>query len=333
MSPKLKFPLSGVLLLVLLVPILAACGGGTAGPPVVETVVVTTEPEVVVVTATPGEDTGSTEAPPDTDTPTAAEPVGQWRTPHPILSKLEVRQAIAYCTNRRDLIESVYPFLEDDEKDALLMNTFLPQGHWALAPDDKITVYEFDPEKGKTLLEEAGWTAENDGTVRFNEAGEPLTLKFTTTSAAFRQTWAAVLEQQLLENCGIQIIRTHAPGSWWFGNTTGLQRRDFELGAFAWVGQADPGGTTLYACNQIPLPDNNWEGQNYMAGATKPLAAPYSPPTTSWIGSSALSSSTSCSASSPPIWSACPCSTALRQRQPATTSSTSAPIRPPTRFS
>lgn len=32
----------------------------------------------------------------------------------------------------------------------------------------------------------------------------------------------------------------------------------------AWVGQADPGGTTLYACNQIPLPSNNWEGQNYM---------------------------------------------------------------------
>jgi ABC-type transport system substrate-binding protein len=36
------------------------------------------------------------------------------------------------------------------------------------------------------------------------------------------------------------------------------------LGAFAWVGQADPGGQTLYACDQIPFPENGWEGQNAM---------------------------------------------------------------------
>jgi ABC-type transport system substrate-binding protein len=54
------------------------------------------------------------------------------------------------------------------------------------------------------------------------------------------------------------------PASWWFGDTTGLARRDFEMGAFAWVGQTEPAGRTLYACNQIPLPSNNWEGQNYM---------------------------------------------------------------------
>ena len=64
--------------------------------------------------------------------------------------------------------------------------------------------------------------------------------------------------------CGIQIIRQHAPASWWFGDTTGLARRDFELGAYAWVGESEPKGRTLYACDQIPLPSNNWEGQNYM---------------------------------------------------------------------
>ncbi len=54
------------------------------------------------------------------------------------------------------------------------------------------------------------------------------------------------------------------PASWWFGDTTGLARRDFELGGYAWVGESDPKGRTLYACNQIPLPSNGWEGQNYM---------------------------------------------------------------------
>ena len=32
-------------------------------------------------------------------------------TPHPILSDIKVRQAIAHCINRDELIASVYPFL------------------------------------------------------------------------------------------------------------------------------------------------------------------------------------------------------------------------------
>ncbi|HRE28838.1 MAG TPA: hypothetical protein PK954_19500, partial [Anaerolineales bacterium] len=86
---------------------------------------------------------------------------------------------------------------------------------------------------------------------------------FTTTTAAFRVTWASVFEQQMAA-CGIQIVRNHVPASWWFGSESGLVRRDFELGAYAWVGETDPKGQTLYACNQIPLPTNNWTGQNYM---------------------------------------------------------------------
>ncbi len=181
-------------------------------------------------------------------------------TPHPILGDLKVRQAIAYCTNKLDLIKSVYPLVPEEQQAALVMNTFIPTVQWAYAGDENITIYPFDPEKGKALLEEAGWTGEG---IRVNAAGDELALKFTTTTAAFRQTWAAVFEKQMA-NCGIRILRFHVPASWWFGDTTGLSRRDFELGAFAWVGEADPGGQTLWACDQIPSPQNGWEGQNYM---------------------------------------------------------------------
>ncbi len=184
-------------------------------------------------------------------------------TPHPILSDQRVRQAIAYCTDRSELIRAVYPFLDDAQRQKMMMDTFIPQGHWALATEG-ITRYPFNPEQGNRLLEEAGWTMQPDKPIRMNADGELLSLEFTTTDADFRQKWATVFEQQLLNNCGIEIVRTHAPGSWWFGGETGLQRRDFELGAYAWVGQTDPAGDTLYACNQIPLPENNWEGQNYM---------------------------------------------------------------------
>lgn len=191
----------------------------------------------------------------------------EYTTPHPILSDVRVRQALAYCIDREALIASVYPYVEDGSE--LLMDSFLPKTHWAYkGPYTDMPMY--DPEKGKALLEEAGWTQGN-GPVRTNANGDSLVLKFTTTSAQFRQTWSAVMIQNLAA-CGIQIIPTYAPASWWFGDTTGLARRDFELGAFAWVGQADPSGRSLYACDQIPLPSNNWEGQNYM-GWCNPTAS------------------------------------------------------------
>ncbi len=193
------------------------------------------------------------------DSGAAASGVEDYTTPHRILSDLRVRQAIAYCIDRGAVIESVFPYVED--KSALLMDTFVPKTHWAYGGD--ITEYPYDPEAAIALLEEAGWTDPDGDGIRNNANGDALSVKFTTTNAQFRQTWSAVAIQQLA-GCGIQVVPLYAPASWWFGDTTGLARRDFDLGAFAWVGQSDPGGRTLYACNQIPLPSNNWEGQNSM---------------------------------------------------------------------
>lgn len=184
-------------------------------------------------------------------------------TPHPILSDLNVRQALSYCTNKADLIKSVYVTLDEDQQAGLVMHTNIPRDHWAYAGDENITIYPFDPAQGAALLDEAGWTLAEGASYRTNADGEELALKFTTTNATFRQTWSAVWIQQMAD-CGVNVVATYAPASWWFGDTTGLARRDFELGAFAWVGEADPDVQTLYACDQIPSPANGWEGQNYM---------------------------------------------------------------------
>jgi ABC-type transport system substrate-binding protein len=183
----------------------------------------------------------------------------EFSTPHPILSDVNIRKAIAHCIDRDALIASVYVYVDDPE--ALRMDSWAPKTSWPYSgPYD---FPDYDPAAAAALLDEAGWTLADGASVRTNADGDVLSLKFTTTNAPFRQTWSAVMIQQLAE-CGIQIIPTYAPGSWWFGDTTGLARRDFELGAYAWVGQAEPAGRTLYACSQIPTPSNNWEGQNYM---------------------------------------------------------------------
>jgi len=186
---------------------------------------------------------------------------GSWTRPHPILSDVRVRRALAHCTNKLDLLASVYPLLSEQERLGLFMDTNIPKAHWAYAGDENITLYPFDIEKGQALLDEAGWTLLEGEPFRKNANGDELVLKLTTTNAAFRQTWGAVWEQQMAA-CGVHIVRFHAPASWFFGDTSGVNRRDFELGAYAWVGQADPTGQTIWACDQIILPENNWTGQN-----------------------------------------------------------------------
>jgi ABC-type transport system substrate-binding protein len=193
---------------------------------------------------------------------------GELTDPHPLLSDPLVRQALAHCIDRDALIASVYPYVSDEDKGKLRMDSFLPKSHWAYG--GPYQDYAYDVAAGGALLDEAGWVLPEGAAVREKD-GVAAVLKFTTTNAQFRQTWSAVMIQNLAD-CGIQIIPTYAPGSWWFGDTTGLQVRDFELGAFAWVGQADPGGRTLYACDQIMTPENNYEGQNNM-GWCNPVAS------------------------------------------------------------
>ena len=112
-------------LLVIASVILSACGG---------TAPVATEAPAVVEEAP----VAATEA------PVMEEPAAEqtsFTTPHPILGDLKVRQALAYCTNKADLIKSVYPLLNEEQQASLVMNTFIARADWAYAGDDKLTVY------------------------------------------------------------------------------------------------------------------------------------------------------------------------------------------------
>ncbi len=181
--------------------------------------------------------------------------------PNPFLRDLRVRQAIAYCTNEVATVQAVYPYLTTAQAQALVSDSFLPVGHWAY--HSPTTQYSYNPATGQQLLEDAGWTLPSGATYRVNASGQELQFEVTTTTAALRQATTAALEAQL-QLCGIHLIRNHVAASWFFGSGTGLETRDFETAIFAWVRQIEPGGTTLYQCDQIPTAANGWVGQNYM---------------------------------------------------------------------
>ena len=181
---------------------------------------------------------------------------------HPLLSDLRIRRALAYCTDRDAIIAAVYPELTAEQRQTLLMDTFLPKNHPVYAAPAADYQYPFNPEQGRQLLDAAGWTLPDGASVR-SKNGMPLVIRFVTTNSQFRQVWSAVMIQNLAD-CGIRITPTYAPAYWLFGNTTGLVRREFELGAFAWVAQPSPGGLIRYGCDYIPAAENGWRGQNYM---------------------------------------------------------------------
>jgi len=182
-------------------------------------------------------------------------------TDHPILSDLRVRQAIAYCTNKDTLVLSVYPALTPTERQALILDTFIPESSWAYS--EPSIVYDYDPVEGQALLDQAGWLQPAPGEYRVKD-GKELYLELNTTDTDFRKTFLAVFEAQM-QACGIHVKRNHMTSQWLFAATTGVQVRDFELADFAWMSETDdPGGYSLYACEQIPAPENGWGGQNYM---------------------------------------------------------------------
>ena len=60
-------------------------------------------------------------------------PKGAFTIPHPILSDVRIRHALAYCTHKLELVKSVYPLLTEDEQKNLVMDSFLP-GSTGLTP-------------------------------------------------------------------------------------------------------------------------------------------------------------------------------------------------------
>lgn len=91
----------------------------------------------------------------------------------PKFQDVKVRQALTYGLNRSEIVEGIYgPY-------AYVLN--IPQSNvsWSYA-DENIEAYDFNPEKAKQLLDEAGWTVGSDG-IR-EKGGEKFKINFTATA-------------------------------------------------------------------------------------------------------------------------------------------------------
>ena len=116
---------------------------------------------------------------------------GRYNMANEILADKAVREAISYAVDRENLVKAAV------SPTASAGNSPISIG-WAASPD--VTVFEYDPEKAKTLLEEAGWTG--DG-IREKD-GQKLSFTVTLYPDYAAPDLAAGM-QQLLQQVGIEM--------------------------------------------------------------------------------------------------------------------------------
>ena len=134
----------------------------------------------------------------------------------PLLSRVEVRRAIAYAIDR-DLI--IRTLLRGHAQPAV---SLLPPTHWAWTGD--VDRYDYDPARAESLLDAAGYPRGADG-VRFH-----LAMKTSTTEDA--RLLAAVLQQQL-SRVGIALeLRSYEFATFYSDVTRGA----FQMYSLRWIG-------------------------------------------------------------------------------------------------
>lgn len=116
---------------------------------------------------------------------------GRMNMANPILQDKAVREAIAYAVDRENLMKAAV------SPTATVGNSPISIG-WAASPD--VPVFSFDPEKAKSLLEEAGWTGEG---IRQKD-GVPLSVGITIYPDYAAPDIAAGM-QQFLQQVGIEL--------------------------------------------------------------------------------------------------------------------------------
>jgi peptide/nickel transport system substrate-binding protein len=120
----------------------------------------------------------------------------------PRFADRRVREAFAHAINKQELIDGVRLGLAREA------NGPIRPGTWAYT--DKVVHYDYDPEKAKALLAEAGWKdRDGDGVVE-DKDGKPFTLTIRTNQGNDeRKKIAEIIQQRLKEvgiNADIQLI-------------------------------------------------------------------------------------------------------------------------------
>jgi len=135
----------------------------------------------------------------------------------PVLKDHRVRQALAFATDREQLVKYLWRGM------ARIASSVLPPEHWAYMDD--VAKYPYDPARAETLLDAAGYPARGPNGVRFH-------LTFKTSIEETARLQAAVFQQQW-RKVGVEVdIRTYEFATFYSDVQKGL----FQAYSLRWIG-------------------------------------------------------------------------------------------------
>lgn len=183
-----------------------------------------------------------------------------------LLQAKETRQAIALCTDRQRMAETLLG------GQSQVMHSYVAVGHPLFNADARR--YDYDPQAGAELLQGIGWVdLDNDpNTPRQAQSvsgvfdGTPLQLQLLTLVGQEREQAAQII-QESLAGCGIgvEIRSLEAEELFAPGPEGPIFGRSFDLAQFGWTASLEP-RCDLYTTAEIPGPypqySKGWGGAN-----------------------------------------------------------------------
>jgi peptide/nickel transport system substrate-binding protein len=163
----------------------------------------------------------------------------------PALSDVRVRQALAYATDRRVLVDKVTHGV------TILGQTDQPPFSRVYNPNARH--YDYDPARAAQLLDAAGWKIGPTGTREKN--GTPLALTLVSFTGSATATAAEELIQAQWRQAGVDVsIKNFPSGQLYATKSAGgiEQNGKFDVIFENWANGADPDDSILILCSMAP---------------------------------------------------------------------------------
>lgn len=177
---------------------------------------------------------------------------------NPILKDKSVRQAILYAIDRQAISEELFGGLQP------VANGILSNENAYYNKD--MTLYAYDADEAKKLLESAGWKPGRDG-VCVNDKGDRLSLELVSTAGnQTREQIAQVIQSQLKEVC-VEITNHFVPLQEFNGEMA--RKRKFKalmMSSIDFSPSVSP--RIALGSDAIPKPENNGVGNNFSGYAS-----------------------------------------------------------------
>lgn len=158
----------------------------------------------------------------------------------PLLQDRNVRVALAYATNRKEIVDKVmHGAAVPSETDQS------PEISWAHT--DAIEHHLFDPAKAKQILQADGWIPGPDG-IRVKN-GQRLSFDLTSAAESNYARQIQTLLQRQWHDIGAEAVVKNVPTALMFQNGTNgtLQGGHYDVALFSWTAAADPDDSAIYS--------------------------------------------------------------------------------------